>query len=83
MRVTDSYAVDERSTIFTVEISNGLYVDVKLFKDTGLCYIMQNGDGSTIYGETGTEIIRIGTRYDEQAVLDMVRKCNFEGGNLK
>ena len=66
-----------------MEISKGLYVDVKLCKDTGLCYVMQNGDGSTIYGETGTEIIRIGTRYDERAVLDMVKKYNFEGGSVK
>ena len=73
MRVTDHYTVDDRSTIFTVEVGNKQYVDVKLCKDTGLCYIMQNGDGSTIYGETGTETLRIGASYDEQAVLDMVK----------
>lgn len=72
MKIVDQYEVDSGSCIFTVEVFDALYVDVKIIKNTGLCYVMQNGDGSTVYGDTGTEDIRIGIRYDENAVLELV-----------
>ena len=77
MKVIDKYDIDDKSTVATIEISPGKYVDIKYVKTTETsfaCYIMQNADGSTVYGEGGTDETYPGYRYDKNAVMDKARE---------
>lgn len=74
MKIIDRYNVGAADGIFTVQLAPGFMVDVKAFADTGCVYVMQNHDGSTVYGDYGTDFTFPDYQYDEAAVTKLVRE---------
>lgn len=73
MRVCDRDQLDEHNTIYSVSLGDQFMVTVKVC-DTGLVYIMQNADGSTVYNEADPEQTFPGYVYDQDAVLRCVKE---------
>ena len=74
MRVVDSYGINDGGMIFSVELADDRFVDVKVCPDGGPVYVMQNADGSTVYtGEWVADNTCPGYEYDENVVLDLVK----------
>lgn len=59
-----------REWIYSVSLSPARTVDVKVLEKTGLMYIMQNEDGSTVYNQKES---CPGYGYDEEEVIALVR----------
>ena len=57
MNIVDSFWIDSRSFVCTVEIADRLYVDVKAAFDEDdtnpLIYVMDNDDGTQLYDGKG------------------------------
>lgn len=74
MEIDDSYGLNDGGRIFTVKLAEDRFVDVKVCKDGGPVYVMENEDGSTVYtGEWKPNNTCPGYEYDEKAVLDFVK----------
>lgn len=73
MEIIDSFVM-EGSAFYTVSLSPGIFVDVKVCADTGLTYIMQNDDGSTVYGVGGPDATIPDFNYDEMSVIALVKE---------
>lgn len=76
MRVVDSYGINGGATIFSVELAEDRFVDVKVCKDGGLVYVMQNEDGSSVYDGDWPYGTYPGLEYDENAVLRLVKEAH-------
>lgn len=73
---TDNVSDNTKRILFTVELETKKYVDVMMVfnnKDNPLIYIMQNEDGSTVYGENKTYL---NYSYDEKEVTKLVSNNN-------
>lgn len=57
---------------YAVELQSGFSVAVKASAETGLIYVMQNHDGSTVHRCGSTEETYPDYRYDEVAVIELV-----------
>lgn len=73
--VTDSEYHDEQGDEkeywdHEVKLANDRYVLVRNYVHTDLCYVVQNADGSTVYGDDG--IFYPNFPYAENEVLDLV-----------
>ncbi|WP_286077506.1 hypothetical protein [Thomasclavelia cocleata] len=69
---TDNVSDNTKRILFTVELETKKYVDVMMVfnnKDNPLIYIMQNEDGSTVYGEDKTYL---NYSYNEKEVIKLV-----------
>lgn len=69
---TDNVSYNTKRILFTVELETKKYVDVMMVfnnKDNPLIYIMQNEDGSTVYGEDKTYL---NYSYNEKEVIKLV-----------
>lgn len=69
---TDNVSDNTKRILFTVELETKKYVDVMMVfnnKDNPLTYIMQNEDGSTVYGEDKTYL---NYSYNEKEVIKLV-----------
>lgn len=65
----DSYE-DLRRIVYTIELEPNTVVDVLVSDD--LAYVMQNGDGSTVYNASeGNDCTCPDYEYDEGMVLDI------------
>lgn len=76
MRIVDSYSINDGGIIFSVELAEDRFVDVKVCKGNpdGNVYVMDNSDGSTVYtGEWGVDGTVPGYAYDEKAVVKLVK----------
>ena len=73
MEMLGSMKIDEHSTMYAVELEPGFVVDVKVRFDTGLIYVMQNGDGSCVYDGRCTDYTYPDYEFDEAAVVKFVR----------
>ena len=73
LSLVDAYSIDEHNTVYTVSLEDGYLVDVKVCSETGLVYVMQNGDGSTVYRESGYEPTVPDYKYNEEAVITFVK----------
>ena len=77
MNIVDSYEVNGGSHFYSVELAENRFVDVKVCPDTGLVYVMQNEDGSTVYtGEWDAGNSVPGYAYDESEVLRLVKEAH-------
>ena len=74
MRIIDRCDLGSEGTMFAVELEDGFYVDVKVCADGGLVYVMQNGDGSTVYDGRNADYTYPAFEYDENAVLKLVNE---------
>ena len=76
MKIIDKWN-DQSATFCTIELEPGVYVDIKVIKETGLIYIMQNEDGTLAYGDKSA----LGYQFDEKAAIAMVAANLKEGTN--
>lgn len=75
MKIVNSYDVNGGSHFYSVELAENRFVDVKVCPDSGLVYVMQNEDGSTVYtGEWVTDRTVPGYAYDEKEVVRLVKE---------
>lgn len=74
MEILDSFAVDDKNKIYAVSLEAGFIVDVKVCVETGLVYVMQNEDGSTVYGQAFTDYTFPDYSYDEEAVIQFIKE---------
>lgn len=83
-QICESEQLDEHSAICSVSLGDQFMVTVKVC-DTGLVYIMQNADGSTVYNKADPEQTFPGYVYDQDAVLRCVKnnKHTFESEQNK
>lgn len=72
MYIVENYKVSETESIYTVCVADGYYADVKVCHDSGLVYIMENEDGSTIYGDN-TDCTFPKYKYKKNKVLRLVK----------
>lgn len=75
MELIDSYMMDA-AAFYTVCLEPGFLMDVKVCCDTGLTYIMENEDGSTVYDQFHQDITFPFKEYDEQAVIQFVKESH-------
>lgn len=73
MKVIDAFHDGAQGTIYTVELAPGRMVDIKHSAVSDVLYVMQNGDGSTVYGPGGTDDSFPDYKYDEPAAMKLVR----------
>lgn len=71
--LVDAYSIDEHNAVYSVSLEPGFFVDVKVCSESGLVYIMQNGDGTTVYRESGYEPTVPDYKYNEEAVIAFVK----------
>ena len=74
MQIVGSFNGDAHSMVYTVELEPGFMVDVKACAETGLVYVMQNEDGSTVYDPACADYTYPDYEYDEDAVVQLVKK---------
>lgn len=74
MELLDSSKIDKQNTIYTVALEPGFAVDVKVNSETGLVYVMQNEDGTTVYDQVFSENTFPDYEYDEEAVVRFVKE---------
>ena len=74
MEIVDSFAIDEKSFLCTVSLEEGFTVDVKVNAESGLVFVMQNEDGSTVYSQVNSEYTFPDYEYDENAVTQFIKK---------
>lgn len=67
--------------IYTVEIRENRVLDIKVDTGTGLCYVMQNHDGTTVY-DPRTGKTYPGYPYSEKETIDLVRN-SYQNGSEK
>lgn len=63
----------EKYVLYSISLEPGAVVDVKVCTDTGLVYIMQNEDGSTVYCEAFSGYTFPNFKYDEEKVIQFVK----------
>lgn len=54
MEIVDRFCINPTSIIYTIELEENRYVDVKYYKsDWGYwgCYVMENEDGTLVYDD--------------------------------
>lgn len=73
LHLVDTYSVEDQIKFYSVSLEPGYIVDVKVFTDTGLVYVMQNHDGSTVYGDGDNELTFPDYSYNENAVIKFVK----------
>lgn len=78
LKVVDSFVGDEHFSIYTVALAYGFYVDVKVVEDTGLIYIMENADGTTVYGVAGSDATIPHFTYDSNRVIEFVKEHRLQ-----
>lgn len=79
--ITDCEKQPSEKWIFTVEIQDEKGLDIKLDAKTGLCYVMQNHDGSTVYDlRTGKTLPDY--PFSEKTAIDLVQ-CSYQTGNAR
>ena len=71
MEIVDQHSPDEHSTMYAVRLEPGFMVEVKVC-DTGLMYVMENADGSTVFSESVADYTFPDYQYDTKTVLDLV-----------
>lgn len=72
MTIVDKYE-DHDCLFYTVELEPGIFADIKVIKETGLIYTMQNQDGSLVYKESvGNEKTIPNYPYNEKAAIALV-----------
>ena len=57
-----------RRMIYTVELGKGMFVDIMVSEESRVVYVMQNEDGSTVYGSKNT---CPGCVYDEEKAKNL------------
>ena len=50
MEIVDRFCINHTSIIYTIELEENRYVDVKYYKYWG-CYVMENEDGTLVYDD--------------------------------
>lgn len=75
MEILDSYEIDNENKLYAVALEEGFLVDVKVNVQTGLIYIMQNEDGSTVYNQAFADYTFPNYEYDEHAVIDFIKSA--------
>lgn len=75
-KIVDRFDADS-AHFFTVELAPEMFVDVKFIPVTGLVYVMENGDGSTVYsnGDKRYDTTWPDFEYDEAAVINLVKEA--------
>lgn len=68
---TDFSDVDSNRTVYHIELSENTFVDVMCVRNSGLLYVMQNSDGSYVFGPDGTSVEQ---SFDEAEIMAFVRK---------
>lgn len=71
MKIIDSYN-DKGCVFYTVELAPAKLIDIKVVKQTGLIYVMQNHDGSHVYLEADPDTTFPKYLYDEKAAIALV-----------
>ena len=79
MKIIDKWTDSAKVSFCTVELEPGFFVDVKILHELGSLYIMDNHDGSTVYGEKGTDDTIPDYKYDPEAVIALVKQKVFGG----
>jgi len=74
MKLIDTYEINNQIAVYTVSLEPGFNVDVKVFSDTGLVYVMQNADGSTVYDQDSSECTFPDYKYNEEDVIRFVKE---------
>lgn len=77
--VSEAEKTPHSKWIYTIELSGEKVLDVMINTTTGLSYIMQNQDGSTVYNRISGETYP-NYAYTEQAVIDFVNHAYREKG---
>lgn len=77
MKIVDSFKENEAVTIYTIELSEGLFVDIIKNRETGLTYIMENANRSQVYGRNGTDETYPDSQFHNQEVLEFVNKNEY------
>lgn len=72
LQVVDSYSL-ENAAFYTVSLAPGFCVDVKVCEDTGLVYVMENGNGSKVYRDGDCDSTFPNYTFDEEAVIHFVK----------
>lgn len=72
MQLSSIFDASDQDRIYSVSLEPGFFVDVKVCPETNLIYIMQNGDGSTVYGADGTDSTFPDYSYNEADVISFV-----------
>lgn len=78
MQISSIFEASEQDRVYSVSLEPGFFVDVKVRPDTNLIYVMQNGDGSTVYGAAGTEFTYPDYSYNEADVISFVIEAHNE-----
>lgn len=72
LQLVDSYELDN-AAFYTVSLAPGFCVDVKVCGDTGLTYVMENGDGSKVYRAGDSDATVPNYCFDEAAVVRFIK----------
>lgn len=73
MKVVDAFENEGQSMFYTVALEPGFLVDVKACYETGLVYVMQNEDGSTVYEADCPEHTFPDFKFDEEEVVRFIK----------
>ena len=73
VEIVDQQELDSKNLMYTVSLGPDFVVDVKVCAETGLVYVMQNADGSTVHAQSDSERTFPGYRYDDKAVMQLVK----------
>lgn len=75
------YEVDD-GVIYNVAVASERFVDVKVCPD-GLVYVMENGDGSMVFGPGGADADTYPEfTFDEMEVVRLVKEVHEKGNGL-
>lgn len=73
-----SEVFDDKSAIYSVSPTPGHAVDVKVCAESGLVYVMQNEDGSTVYSMDDADTTFPQYVYDEESIVSIVKQIHEE-----
>ena len=73
LQIVNSFVSEDLASIYSVSLAHGFFVDVKVFDKSGLIYVMENHNGSTVYGFAGPEVPISNYNYDEASIIKFVK----------
>ena len=73
LQIINSFHSEDQAYIYSVSFAHGFFVDVKVFDNNDLIYVMENHDGSKVYGIGGPDASVPNYNFDESSVLNFVK----------
>lgn len=78
LQIIDRFISEDGATMYTVSLAHGFFVDVKAFDKTGLIYVMENHDGSSVYGIAGPGASIPNYNFDVASVVKFVKDFHIK-----